>query len=292
MNNIIQDVDAIIDKCMVNGERGFPPHSGGIVRAYGDDADKIHGPLQVSAYGVPDYKRLYAEAGVKDGGFIHDLSPEAVIFMKYIGSRGKPSDFQQLTNSTSNPAARQRCLQSCSNRQDCPENGDYVCVAGSGSVANTLLLDGCCKLRSLSQKSGVRQLLSNSSSTKSGAIAQAGTVPSASSPISDYGCACNCTYVSQACCGAKDHLVSQATSLEWRPLEPPNSTTCCDVGTGSIRQGSRGLNNGKVRQLPVKRMAMAKFETATFPRSYWDARVTEDRLSGDHFGWETVIVKR
>ncbi|KAL8806936.1 MAG: hypothetical protein Q9200_004872 [Gallowayella weberi] len=172
MNNIIQDVDAIIDKCMVSGERGFPPHSGGIVRAYGD---KIHGPLQISAYGVPDYKRLYAEAGVKDGGFIHDLSPEAVIFMN-----------------TSNPAARQRCLQLCLNRQDCPENGDYVCVAGSGSVANTLLLDGCCKLRSLSQKSGVRQLLSNSSSTKSGGIAQAGTVPSASSPISDYGCACNC----------------------------------------------------------------------------------------------------
>ncbi|KAL8800992.1 MAG: hypothetical protein Q9182_004784 [Xanthomendoza sp. 2 TL-2023] len=190
MNSIIQDVDAIIDKCMVNGERGWPPHSGGIVRAYGD---KLHGPLQISAYGAPDYKRLYAEAGVHDGGFIHDLSPEAVTFMKYIGSRGKPADYSQLPNSMSNPAARQRCPQSCSNWKDCPKNGDYVCVAGSGSAANTLLLDGCCELRSSSQTSGGRQLLSNSSSVESGGIAQDDTVPLASPATSDDGCACNFT---------------------------------------------------------------------------------------------------
>lgn len=35
MNQVIKTVDSIIDKCMVRGERGWPPHSGGIVRSFG-----------------------------------------------------------------------------------------------------------------------------------------------------------------------------------------------------------------------------------------------------------------
>lgn len=35
MNKIVSSVQNIIDKCMVSGETGWPPHSGGIVRNYG-----------------------------------------------------------------------------------------------------------------------------------------------------------------------------------------------------------------------------------------------------------------
>lgn len=42
MNQIIKSVDQLVDKCMVNGESGWPPHSGGIVRRFGGESSQSH----------------------------------------------------------------------------------------------------------------------------------------------------------------------------------------------------------------------------------------------------------
>lgn len=207
-----------------------------------DYLDMISGPLQISTYGVPDYKELYDKAGVLEGGVISGLSPAAMLFMAYIGFRGKPDEYSQASNSLSKPGTGRRCPRSCLNSRDCPGDGDFLCVVDSGSFPNSLLLDGCCKSSYSSQVTRARQLLSNSS-THANKPSQAGLVPLAPFPISDFGCACNCTYVSQACCGAKDGLVSEPVSLKLGVLEPPNSTTCCDGGTGSFQTGPRSSNS-------------------------------------------------
>lgn len=240
MSSVLNAADSIVDKCMVNGERGWPPHSGGIVRKYGDP---VNGPLQIAAYGAPDYRKLYDAAGVLDGGYLSGHSPEAEVFMKYIGNRGRPDTSNGASTTSINQPANQQCTRSCSKHDDCSAEIDSLCVASNGSFANPQLLNGCCKLNSYSQTTEGVQLLRNESASQGNKPVDTGTISLPPFPVSDFGCACNCTYVSQSCCGIKSGLVSEAASLKLGVLEPPNSTACCNTGSGSFSTGPRKIGS-------------------------------------------------
>ena len=257
MNEIIKSVDQVIDKCMVKGETGWPPHSGGIVRRFGGEssqshqapscvalsvnpglreyADVIHGPLQLSAYGVPEYRKLYDKVGLLDGGFLSGRSPEAEVLMAFIGSKGRPDSSRSPQPSLWSPLTGNGCDQPCSTHQDCPSDSDYLCVANSRTSQDPQLLNACCR-------SSGSWLLQNSSSSSHGKLVRPGTPPPLALPFSQFGCACNCTYVSQACCGVDDGLVYEPPSLRLGTVQPPNSTSCCDTASGIM--SSQGLRSG------------------------------------------------
>ena len=194
-----------------------------------DFADPIHGPLQISTYGVPEYRKLYDRAGVLDGGFLSGHSPEAEVFMSYVGSKGRPETSRQTQPGIWSASIGQGCQRSCSAQQDCPTDGDFQCVANSQSPENSQLFNTCCRSTGL-------QMPTNSSSPTNNRLVKPGTISPLPFPISKFGCACNCTYVSQACCGVEDGLVSEPPSLRLGVVQSPNSTTCCDAGTGTFSQ--------------------------------------------------------
>ena len=78
-----------------------------------------------------------------------------------------------------------------------------------------------------------RRLLSNSSLTLGGM---------GSGLLTDVGCACNCTYVSQACCGAPGGMVSEPIELHKGALTPPEANMCCDADTGVFREKTSKTN--------------------------------------------------
>lgn len=124
--------------------------------------------------------------------------------------------------------------RSCSVHQDCPSEGDYRCVADVKKSTNTHSLQGCCKLDTWSASPSRRLLRSSPQIIES--IASTVGVPS------DHSCACNCTYVSAACCAADDGIVSEPPSLNVEALAPPNATTCCDRDTGLFQPGTARSN--------------------------------------------------
>lgn len=163
--------------------------------------------------------------------------------MRYIGNKGRPDARNGAPITLTNPSAGQRCTRPCSNRHDCPTDRDYLCVASNGSFADPRLLSGCCKLSYNSQSSHGEQLLRNESVAQGSKPAQAGNIALPPFPVSDFGCACNCTYVSQSCCGVESGLILESASLKQGVLEPPNSTACCDVNSGSFSQGPRNIKS-------------------------------------------------
>ena len=189
--------------------------------------DPIHGPLQLSIYGAPDYRKLYDVAGVLDGGVLSGHSPEAEVFMSYIGGKGRPEASRLTRPSKLDSFVNQGCKLLCSTRSDCPGDGDYLCVANSHNPEDSQLLNTCCR-------SSGSQLLQNSSSLSNNILVRPGNTPPAPLSISKFGCACNCTYVSQTCCGVESGSVSESTSLRLGVVQLPNSTTCCDAGTGKF----------------------------------------------------------
>lgn len=191
--------------------------------------DPIHGPLQISTYGVPEYRKLYDAAGVLDGGVLSGHSPEAEVFMGYIGSKGRPDTRRPTSLSIWTPLMRQGCKQPCSTHQDCPTGGDFLCVASSQTTGDTKLLSTCCR------NSG-SVLIKNSSLPSDNKLVRPGTSPPLPTLISKYGCACNCTYVSQSCCGDEDGLVSEPGPFKLGEVQPFNATTCCDTGSGTFLQ--------------------------------------------------------
>lgn len=199
----------------------------------------MNGPLQISVYGAPDYRVLYDAAGVLDGGYLSGHSPEAEVFMRYIGNRGRPDAISPGATASINQPANQRCTQYCSKREDCPTDNDYFCVASNGTFADPQLLNGCCKRNTFLKNIQGAQLLRNDSLTQESKLVEGEAIWLPPFSISEFGCACNCTYVSQSCCGVKNGLVSETASLKLGVLEPPNSTACCDTGSGSFVQGLR-----------------------------------------------------
>lgn len=189
--------------------------------------DALHGPLQISTYGVPEYRKLYDSAGVLDGGVLSGPSPEAEVFMSYIGSKGRPETSRQTQPSIWNPLVRQGCNHPCSTHQDCSAEGDFLCVANSPSAKDTQLFSTCCR------SSGSR-ILQNTSSPSNNILVRPGTTSPLPFPISKFGCACNCTYVSQSCCGVETGLVSEPASLRLGSVLSPNSTVCCESGSGTF----------------------------------------------------------
>lgn len=42
MDQVLGSVESILQKCMIKGETGWPPHSGGIIRRYGGERSLPH----------------------------------------------------------------------------------------------------------------------------------------------------------------------------------------------------------------------------------------------------------
>lgn len=205
----------------------------------------LHGHLQISVYGVTDYKKLYAKVGFPDVGVLSGHSPPAEVLMRYIKNAGRPranTGAPPLTLTM--PSGEQRCTRPCTTHHDCPKNAKYICVADSGLFTNPQLLRGCCRFRYDSQVPNGVPLLRNKSTAQGGELSpQHGQTLRPPFPIGDYGCACNCTYTSQACCHTRDGLISEPASLRLGVLEPTNATACCDTESGIFSQGPRRTNS-------------------------------------------------
>lgn len=255
MDELRFHVNDIVDLCMVHGEHGWPPHSGGnSVVAKGKsslsvsivpitqgecqqfEADVLNGPLQIEIFGVPDYADLYERADLDDGGVMTGPTLEMRILEDYMNKARRPgAALEQAASDTSTKPAEPLQCRSCSVHHDCPFEGDYRCVADVKAFTNTRSLQGCCKLDTWSGSPG-RRLLRSSPPVAANSANRAGA-------WGDHSCACNCTYVSPTCCGADDGIVSELPSVEIEALAPPTATTCCDRDTGLFAQGTARLNS-------------------------------------------------
>lgn len=202
--------------------------------------DTIHGPLTATIWGIPDYKKLYESLGILDFGNIIGTTKATGILTKYLNEKWRRSGNQAAENIPQPPSIRPR-RRECSAQHHCPN--DYRCVASVAKVANTILLEGYCKLSYYSGSQG-RRLLSNASSIPvDNATFSALVPPETRDPLTGFGCPCNCTYVSQACCDAPSGEVWEPASFKLGSLAPPNPNTCCDRITGAFRQKARNGNS-------------------------------------------------
>ena len=265
-DDITAGANRVIDECMVHGENGWPPHSGGYdllaARNIQDGKKReipdfplqkqdpdleihlevLYGPIGVSIYGVPNYRDLYDAAGILNGGSLAGRSFESDTIRKYLTSRAPGSHNQAPDNQPKPPATRQRC-RTCSAQHHCPTGDDYQCVASVEKFANSRLLEGCCKLSSYSVSQG-RRLLDNSSIAQGDNATLSGLIPPETVfPLTGFGCACNCSYVSQACCGATNGIIHEPASFKLGVLESRDSTACCDHTTGIFRPKVGGENS-------------------------------------------------
>lgn len=177
---------------------------------------------------MPDWKSFHDKLDLGDGGVIAGPTREARTFQTWFLKQRRPITQGQSSSKLPSHPAERRC-QSCATQLDCSSRDNYNCAADVGTSADSKLLEGCCKLDTYSTSTG-RRLLSNSTASAEGGRNTAGTL------MGDYGCACNCTYVSQACCGAPDGLVFEPLALKKGGLAPSNSTTCCNSATGLFQQ--------------------------------------------------------
>lgn len=201
--------------------------------------DTLHGPLRITVFGVPDYRKLYAMADVLTGGVLSGQSREVNIFNKWLQNPKRPLSPDQAPPNTSKPPATQSDCRSCSAQRHCPSAGNYQCVADVMEFANTRLMEGCCKLSYYATSQG-RRLLSNSSLPEGVNSSAPGNTLPAPLPVNDFGCACNCTYISRGCCGVEDGIVHEPVPLKLGFL---NSTECCSSHTGSVQQPSENGNS-------------------------------------------------
>lgn len=169
------------------------------------------------------------------GGVLSGPTEETEMFQRWFKKQKRLGTQGQAPPNLSRPPARRQC-SSCSAPHECLGGENYRCVADIAGFADTRHLEGCCELDTYSTSWG-RRLLSNSSTMPDQSASTAGAF------LSDFGCACNCTYVSQACCGAPDGVVSEPASLKKGVLAPRNSTTCCDLGTGLFQEGTTKANS-------------------------------------------------
>lgn len=191
-------------------------------------------------YGVPNYKKLYDAAGVSDAGELVGRSFSSDVFLSFLGTRAPGHHNPAPINEPRPPATKQQC-RSCAAQRGCAN--DYQCIATVPKFQNTRLMEGCCQLDSSWISQG-RRLLSNSSAVQGKIAAQPAPSSLGTDPaLSDWGCACNCTYVSQACCGVASGVVHEASSLKLGSLKPPNSTTCCDTKTGTFQYDAGSQNS-------------------------------------------------
>lgn len=228
MEGLKESVEGIIDDCMIYGTHGWPPLTGGADERYGGKKlthqmmihhlnfnlpiDLLHGPIGVIIYGVPNYRKLYAQAEVMQGGVLAGQSAEVDVFNHFLADPKRPLTQEQAPPNTSKPPATQRTCRSCSAQHSCPTGRDYQCVAAVMEFANTRLMEGCCRLNSYWIPQG-RRLLSNSSLPEGVNASAAGAPIPAPSPMYESGCPCNCTCVSRACCDTKDKVVHEPASL-------------------------------------------------------------------------------
>ena len=186
--------------------------------------DAIHGPLAITLFGVPDWEKLYEKADVLEGGVLSGHSKQTDIFLRFLDNRRRPLTPQQALPTFAISPTDSECL-SCSSHQSCPQDQEYQCVANVLKSSNTKMMRGCCKLPYYPE-SPARRLLSNSSlpgDVQTNATGGSSPLPPA---IIKSGCPCNCTYVSQACCGVQHGLVYEAADLKLGGLDPSNSTSC------------------------------------------------------------------
>lgn len=180
---------------------------------------------------MPEYRKFYDSLDLRDGGVLAGPTQESRAFQAwFIKQRQRQQAPSMLTLS-----GRPQC-RSCSAQQECDGGEGYWCVAETVEPGDMKSLRGCCKLDTRSTPAG-RRLLSNSSLTAKSGPGTAGVL------LGDVGCACNCTYVSEACCGAPGGTVSEPVSLQKEMLAPPNPTTCCDSSTGLFIGGTAKGNS-------------------------------------------------
>lgn len=191
----------------------------------------MNGPLKIEIFGVPNWEDLYRRADLDDGGIMTGPTMEMKILQNFIHKQKQPA----LSISSGSSAGQPQC-RPCSTQHDCSSNGIYRCVANAKASTDNRLRQGCCRLDTWSRAQS-RQLLRVPSEA---AVESSGT---AGSVLSDHHCACNCTYVSQACCGADDGIVSEPVSLQVGVLAPPNSTACCNGDTGRFGEGTAQPNS-------------------------------------------------
>ena len=188
---------------------------------------------------MKDHQKFYDSLDLLDGGLVSGSTLEAKTFEAWFKSQKRAGSQNQASPNYSRPPSTRKKCRSCSAQHHCPGGPQYQCVADVAAFANSRLLKGCCKLDTMSVVSASgRRLLSNDSLTAGGG----GIGSAVSALLGDFGCACNCTYVSQACCGAPGGLVSEPVELSKGTLAPPNASMCCDAGTGDFRERTSRTN--------------------------------------------------
>ena len=144
------------------------------------------------------------------------------------------------------PAAhtRHQCGGSCISPTDCSASENCLCASDKGIplsstwgtftctfVANAVAAVAAATRQGTNCRG--RCLLSANGTL---AIGEGITGPNPRPGLGDLVCPCNCTYASEACCLSTTKLVFEDEGLKAKTtLQPPNSTMCCDTGTGKFR---------------------------------------------------------
>lgn len=187
-------------------------------------------------FGVPDWEDLYHRIDLDDGGVMTGPTLEMRMIQEYISRHKRPASQVQALSISSGAPARQPQCRPCATQRDCSADGAYRCVTSVKISTDARLREGCCRLDTWSGSQG-RQLLGIPPQAADQNASMKDTL------LSAHDCACNCTYVSQACCGADDGIVSEPISLQLGVLAPSDTTVCCNRDTGRFMQGMAQSNS-------------------------------------------------